>query len=147
MAAPAHEHEQKLTVSIDVYVPDHPDRSESPVFRKARKLLIEDNPDAKCWIDNGQCEGGLELHHDLVEWCDAEGIDWDKMRRLYPDFDWSTFKEPADFIDSAYNARRVLCKKHHTGKDHGLHYLPGPIYLMQKHKRVDFIFAPDERPE
>jgi hypothetical protein len=142
--AVAGEHEQRLTLTVDIFVPDHPDRSESPVFRRARKLLIEDNPAAKCWIDNSQCDGGLELHHFFIEWCDADGVDWDRVRALYPDFDWSTFKEPADFVDSAYNARLVLCKKHHTGKDHGIHLLPYPVWLMQAHKRADFVFSPDE---
>lgn len=144
MNIPKNEHEQKLTVSVDVFVPDHPDRTETPIFAKARRQLISGNPNACCYICGGK--ENLELHHDIVEWCDADGIDWDKMRSLYPDFGWSNF-DPMHletFIDSAFNARLVLCKKHHTGKDHGIHYLPYPIWLMQKHKRADFIFSPDE---
>ena len=143
------EHEQRETISIDIFVPDHPDRTESPQFRRARALLIGNNPNACCEVcaKKDSPDSPLELHHDIVEWCDAEGVDWDRMRVMYPDFDWSTFQTPADFIDSAYNARRVLCKKHHTGRDHGIHMLPYPIWQMQKHKRQDFVFSPDEEPE
>jgi hypothetical protein len=145
---PANEHEQKLTVSIDVFVPDHPDRTTTPIFSATRKKLIGDNPDAKCWVDNGHCdyEHPLELHHALVEWCDSDGVDWEKIKLASPDFDWANFDpaHPETFIDSEYNAFLVLCKKHHTGKDHGIHYLPHPTWQMQKHQRADFVFAPDE---
>jgi hypothetical protein len=151
VTVPVGEHEQKITVQVDVFVPDHPDRTESPIFRKARKLLIEDNPNACCFVNNEECDHDhpLELHHAIVEWCDADGIDWDKMKTLYPDFDWSTFDadHPEIFIDSAYNARLVLCKKHHTGQDHGIHFLPFPVWQMQKHKRASFIFSPDEEAQ
>jgi hypothetical protein len=144
MNTPKNEHEQKMTVSVDVFVPDHPDRTESPIFAKARKQLISDNPNACCEVCG--IKKDLELHHDIVEWCDADGVNWDKLKKLYPDFDWKNFdpSRPETFVDSVYNARRVLCKKHHTGKDHGIHYLPYPIWQMQKHKRDDFIFSPDE---
>lgn len=145
---PAGEHEQRTTITVDVFIPDHPDRSESPVFRAARKALITDNPNAKCEVNNEDCDHDhpLELHHDIVEWCDADGVDWDRMKVMYPEFDWTNFDpaHPETFVDSAFNARRVLCKKHHTGKDHGIHLLPYPVWLMQKHKRNDFIMTPDE---
>jgi hypothetical protein len=38
----------------------------------------------------------------------------------------------------------VLCEKHHRGKDHGIHVLPYPIWIMQREQRADFTFAPDE---
>jgi|WetSurMetagenome_2_1015567.scaffolds.fasta_scaffold332919_2 hypothetical protein len=144
MTTPQNEHEQKLTISIDIFVPDHPDRTESSVFAKARHQLISGNPHACCYVCG--TKESLELHHDIVEWCDADGIDWEKMKSLYPEFGWSNFdpSHPETFIDSAFNARLVLCKKHHTGKDHGIHYLPYPIWQMQRYKRADFIFSPDE---
>lgn len=141
---PANEHEQKLTISVDVFVPDHPDRTESAVFRHARKVLIENNPEACCEVCGAK--ETLELHHSVIEWCDANGVDWQKVKKSVPAFDWETFDEskPETFIDSIFNANVVLCKKHHTAKDHGIHMLPYPTWLMQKHKRDDFIFSPDE---
>ena len=142
---PPHEHEEKITVSVDVFVPDHPDRTSTPIFAHARRVLISQNPKAVCEI-NLNCEGGLELHHSWVEWCDSDGVDWEKVKLDVPEFDWASFdpSKPETFIDSVFNAKRVLCKKHHTGKDHGIHYLPYPIWQMQKYKRKDFVFSPDE---
>jgi hypothetical protein len=146
--APKGEHEQKLTISVDVFIPDHPDRSDSPIFRATHKKLIGSNPNACCEVNNEHCDKDhpLELHHRYVEWCDSLGVDWEKVARLVPDFDWKNFDpaKPETFIDSEWNANQVLCKKHHIGKDHGKHYLPEPIWNMQALKRSDFIFSPDE---
>ena len=144
MNTPANEHEQKLTVSIDIFVPDHTDRANTPIFEHSRKQLIVDNKMACCEVCGSTEE--LELHHEHVEWCDSDGVDWGKVRADVPSFDWASFDpaHPEMFIDSTFNANRVLCKKHHTGKDHGIHYLPYPIWQMQKYKRVDFVFSPDE---
>ena len=85
-----------------------------------------------------------EVHHFHAEWADSEGIDFEvRMRELHPAFDWSTFKEPSDFIDSEYNMM-VLCEKHHRAKDHGIHWVPYPIFIMQAIQKKDFIFSPDE---
>lgn len=144
MDIPTNEHEQKLTLSVDIFIPNHPDRANTPVFEATRKKLISGNPDACCWVCGTKEE--LELHHELVEWCDSDGVDWQKVKIDAPDFDWTSFDpaHPETFIDSEYNAKLVLCKKHHTGKDHGIHMLPFPTWLMQRHKRDDFVFAPDE---
>jgi hypothetical protein len=138
------EHEQKITIQVDVFVPDHPDRTTTPIFAHSRKQLISDNPDACCEACGSKED--LELHHALVEWCDSDGVDWDKVKLSAPEFDWGTFDpaHPETFIDSTRNAKQVLCKKHHTGQDHGIHYLPYPMWQMQKHKKESFVFAPDE---
>ncbi len=145
---PPGEHEQRLTFSIDVFVPNHPDRSASPTFQRTHKKLIGNNPEAKCYIDNEDCDHDhpLELHHKYVEWCDALAVDWEKIKALCPTFDWTAFdpQEPETFIDSEHNACLVLCKKHHTGKNHGIHLMPKPVWNLQKFKRRDFIMTPDE---
>ncbi len=145
---PVNEHEQKLTLRIDVFVPDHPDRKGTPIFDRTRKKLIANNPHAKCVIDNSDCDHDhpLELHHRIVEWCDSLGVDWEKVKLAVPGFDWASFDpaHPETFIDSEWNADTVICKKHHTGEDHGIHYLPYPIWQMQKYKRDNFILTPDE---
>lgn len=143
---PTNEHEQKRTLTIDVFIPDHPDRSNTPVFEKTRRALIQ--PESKCEIDNADCDYSkpLELHHNVVEWADSLGVDWEKIKHTVPDFDWSSFDpaHPETFIDSHWNANRVLCKKHHTGEDHGIHCMDYPTWQMQKFKRDDFIMTPDE---
>lgn len=136
------EHEQTETLTFDIYYPDHEARKESALFARTKHHLVA-VLDTPCWICG--TKEGREVHHFHAEWADADGIDWDKMRVLHPNFSWSTFNEPVDFIDSEYNML-VLCKYHHTHKDHGIHMLPYPIWIMQKNKRADFIFSPDEIP-
>ncbi len=143
-------HLQKQTLTVQVFVPDHPDRSTSPTFVATRRKLIEHNPAAKCFVDNKHCdhEHPLELHHSVVEWCDAGAVAWDLVAELVPDFDWSTFNPatPESFIDSEWNANLVLCKKHHIGKDHGIHTLPYPLWRLQRLAKESFVFSPDELP-
>ena len=141
---PTGEHEQRMTFSVDVFVPDHPDRTATAIFAATRRLLIENNPDACCWICG--TKEGLELHHQIVEWCDSLAVDWHKVAVEAPDFDWATFDpaRPEMFIDSPHNANLVLCKKHHTGLDHGIHLLPEPVWRLQRLKRPEFTFSPDE---
>lgn len=143
---PKDEHEQKQTLTVDVFVPDHPDRTASAIFASTRRELIEHNPGACCYICGSRDD--LELHHQLIEWCDAGAVDWEKVKKDVPDFLWETFDpaKPETFIDSKWNAKLVLCKKHHTGKDHGIHMLPEPLWRLQRYKRADFIFSPDEAP-
>lgn len=136
----AGEHFQHESIEIAIFYPDHPPRTESALFRKTKHHLIA-VLDTPCWVCGTKKD--REVHHFHAEWADSVGISWDKMRALHPNFAWSTFKEASDFIDSEYNMR-VLCAKHHRGKDHGIHYLPYPIWQMQMQKREDFVFSPDE---
>ena len=140
MTEPENEHEVRETLTVDIFYPDHPPRSESALFRRTKHHLI-DVLDKPCWVCG--CKQDREVHHFHVEWADALGVDWDRMRELHPDFPWSTFEKPEDFIDSEYNMM-VLCAKHHRHKDHGIHMLPYPIWIMQRVQDEDFVFSPDE---
>jgi len=133
------EHELKGSAEFDVWYPDHPPRSESATFRATRKLLIESGT-GECFICGAKDD--LEAHHWYVEWAFADAVDWARMETLYPDFNWSEFKEPEDFVDSPFNMV-ILCEEHHRHKNHGIHNLPYPIWVMQKHKKAGFqLFAP-----
>ncbi len=139
---PTHEHEFKESLQVDLYYPDHPPRKESALFAKSRHNVIEIKK-TPCFICGSH--DNPELHHFHVEWAFADGIDWDKMKTLYPDFDWSTFKSAEDFVDSEYNMM-VLCATHHRLKNRGIHNLPYPLFIMQRHKRDDFILFEDQTP-
>lgn len=137
---PTDEHEERMTIAVDFFYPDHPPRKESALFSRTKHHLVAEL-DTPCWVCGSKDK--REVHHFHAEWADSEGIDWDRMRALHPGFDWSTFSKPEDFIDSAYNMM-VLCEKHHRAKDHGIHLVPYPIWIMQRVKRADFVFSPDE---
>jgi hypothetical protein len=134
------EHEEKGTIHFDICYPNHAPRTESALFRATKHHLVK-VLDTPCWVCGTKEK--REVHHFHIEWADSEGVDWEKMRALHPAFDWSTFKEAADFVDSAYNMR-VLCEKHHRGVNHGIHMLPYPMWIMQAVQRADFVFSPDE---
>jgi hypothetical protein len=140
MNAPLHEHELRETIVIDVYYPDHPPRTESHVFVATKKHWRALG--CRC----GVCgtDKKVEIHHRFIEWADTEGIDWDKVRAKHPGFDWSSFKEPADFIDSVYNTE-PLCQLHHRGPaPFGKHFTPEPIWNMQTYMRDDFVYAAED---
>lgn len=133
------EHELKETISVDVWYPDHPPRAESARFEATKKALIKDQ-DVACYICGSK--ELREVHHFHVEWAFAEGVDWDHMKTLHTDFDWSSFKSAEDFVDSPYNMM-VLCQNHHRHANHGIHNLPYPIWIMQRHAASAFtMFAP-----
>ena len=137
-------HVLAASMAFRVWYPAHEARAESATYRASRKALIEDDPDACCRVCGSK--HNLETHHFYVEWAFANAVDWDKMRELHPSFDWASFKEPEDFVDSVYNlSPGVLCRKHHRLHAFGIHNLPYPVWLEQRHKPDDWRFAAREK--
>ena len=73
------EHEQKDTIQIDVFEPDHAARTESAIFLATKKAM-KVNGLHFCSICNSEVE--VEYHHRFVEWCFTNAIDWDLWRRM-----------------------------------------------------------------
>lgn len=134
------EHEVTEDIKIDIYYPDHAPRTESALFERTKHHLVHEL-DTPCYVCGSK--DNREVHHFFVEWAYANAVDWDIMHKLHPDFHWDTFKTPEDFIDDPYNMM-ILCAKHHREKDHGIHMLPYPIWVVQKVLRADFVQMPDE---
>lgn len=135
------EHNLRQTLNVDVWYPDHPPRTESSTFAATRRKLIESGL-GECYICGSKEE--LEAHHWHVEWAFADAVDWDRLRILHPSYDWSAFKSAEDFVDHEYNMM-VLCETHHRHKNHGIHNLPYPIWIMQKHVKAGFqLFGPED---
>ncbi len=134
----AHEHLVRMTLRYRRYYPDHPPRSASALYRRTHHELIEsqNQPCKVCGTREDR-----EVHHFHCEWADALGVDWHKMRVLHPDFDWMHFSSASDFVDSTYNMM-VLCVTHHRLRNHGIHMLPYPVWIMQAIKLSSFVFAP-----
>jgi hypothetical protein len=131
------EHLVTETIRYQVYYPNHAERAPSARFNKTKRNLIHIK-DTPCWICGSKER--REVHHYHVEWAYADGVDWDKMKSLHPTFDWTQFRVPEDFVDHEYNMM-VLCEEHHRGPGTGIHQLPYPVWVMQKHKRLDFILS------
>lgn len=148
-----------IAEQADVITPEHADRVTTPLFTKSKKALYVDGPindllvkrdSGKCWICGGtEAELGepLEAHHFGIERSFAEDtIDWSKVAIDYPSYDWSTFSptDPYAFVDDMVAQGILLCKKHHTGKNHGIHYMPFSIWILQRYLKDGTEFQPKE---
>lgn len=146
-------HEQKFEMLVDVLDPNHGDRKiegESPTYRASHhQLIVVEKRGCFIGVDCDHTHP-LETHHQYIEWYQANGVDFgpgSQLRADHPDFDWPAFDAAGGkaelFLDSCYNLM-PLCKKHHTGKDHGIHNLPHGVWLYQKYRKPGELFAPDE---
>lgn len=69
-----------------------------------------------------------------------------KWAEICFDMDWQTFDsaDPTSFVDSIHNML-PLHQKFHIRKDHGIHLMPFPEYLLQVlPRKADFVLMPDE---
>src|SRR5690242_21202813 len=98
------EHVQVRQITEVAYYPAHEGRYESPEFKKIKREFKEEH--ARCWINNGYCEGDIETHHDIIEYATGNGIDWEKVKADYPD---------VDHVDDKQQMME-LCSRHHRGK-------------------------------
>jgi len=119
----AHSHIHEL---IEVaHYEDHEQRSESAEFRKVKQEFHKNH--AKCFIDNGKCEGNVEIHHSIIEYAASSEVDWEKVIKDYP-----------EFVDVDNKAQMMpLCAKHHRGKGFGIHNLTYSIWILQKYMKPE----------
>ena len=137
-------HEEKNTFQVDVFLPGHEPRTTTPLFSRSRLHLIE--RDKVCYICGRTAdETGypLEAHHKGIERSFATApMDWELVKKDFPDFAWSTFDEskPLDFVDDMLAQGMLLCKEHHTHPETGIHVLPWPIFIMQRYLKAGYKF-------
>lgn len=99
---------------------DHPQREESAEFVRIRKNFHDSG--AKCYINNGYCEGHIEIHHNEIEYSASSEVEWD---RIMKDLGF-------DHVDSE-KQMLPLCYKHHQGTGTGIHKISVPIWKLQKY--------------
>ena len=142
-------HEEKNTLSVDVFIPGHEARGAgTPLFERTRKHLLE-RDGGRCWVCNCTAEESgrpIEAHHYPIDRSFAEMIDWSpgsQIRKDFPGFGWGSFDEsnPYTFVDDMNVNGRLLCKAHHIGKDEGVHTLPEPVWLAQRYGREGYKFS------
>lgn len=116
---PAHSDIKRL---IEVaHYEDHEKRTESKEFRASKKYLHEHH--VPCFINNGRCEGHLEVHHNIIEYSASTEVDWNKVRADFPNV------SDVDDLDQMM----VLCEKHHRKPGFGIHDMEYPIWILQKY--------------
>lgn len=104
-----------------IHYEDHPAREESPEFAAIKREFHEAH--AGCWINNGYCDGGIEIHHAIVEYSASTEVDWAKVRIDHPGF---------DHVDQKVQML-PLCEKHHRGVGTGIHAITYPAWQLQKY--------------
>ena len=151
-------HEEKETLVIDVTLPGHDARVTTPLFVRTREQMLAKIGD-RCEISGApesEC-GPIEFHHLWVERCLSTAVD---KRRLYrwlhllrdkaqSAIDWfdiqlksKTFDEIdiMDFTDDMTANGMGICKRLHTGKGEGIHFLPFPLWQFWGIGKVGFKF-------
>lgn len=115
------EHNQVITEVVVEHYEGHPQREETATFRKTKKHMHANG--VKCWVDNGRCDGGIQIHHNVIEYSASSEVDWKKVQADFP-----------SFTDVDQEIQMMgLCEKHHVWKGFGKHFVPSPIFKLQRY--------------
>lgn len=123
-------HIQRRNMVEVTYFPAHDERKESAEFRDDKTELKAAGKYA-CYIGNGRCHGDIQLHHSVIEFSEANAIDWERVKADYPNVDH------VDDIDQMM----PLCQKHHTGRYTGVHATTHQAWLAQKYMTPEALDA------
>lgn len=124
-------HTQSVTLHVHEYYPAHEPRASDPhyhLFHEVREKLRQLGK-LKCWVcgkDERAAGQPIELHHSIIEFALANGVDVAKFAHLYPEFNVTDEATFVAFVESEGNLL-PLCKLHHTGVE-GIHLLPYPCW-------------------
>ena len=141
-------HDSKETLTVDVFIPGHEERTTTSLFHRTRLQLIE--RDKVCYVCGRSPEeaGPLEAHHHPIERSFANMIDWLLVSRDFPGLG------SADKIDNMLLNGMLLCKDHHTHNNEGIHSMPYPIWIAQRYGKegykfsdIEIIHHPSQVPE
>lgn len=136
------EHVGKRTITEYIHIPSHEERRETLTFKNAKHEL-EDVEHIGCFVCGSMRD--RQSHH-IVERSFAQKASLDKVAWLLfnhrdyhghcrRDFKSAedlaaflkTFKTKDEALDSLYN-QVILCRDHHVGEGHGIHYLSAPTF-------------------
>lgn len=109
-----------------IHYEDHPAREESAEFVAIRKHFHDIG--AKCFIDNGYCEGHIEIHHNEIEYSASTEVDWEHIKA---DLGF-------DHVD-AEEQMLPLCHKHHMSPGTGIHMITTPAWKLQKYLKSEVL--------
>ncbi len=123
-------HIEVVHLVFQQWIPSHGTRKDDKhykIFNAARARLKRAGK-LICWRC-GATEG-IQIHHNLVEWCAANGVDFEKFYHKYPELMTECTEEA--FLDAieGEGGTLPLCQPCHTGKSEGIHYVPQPIWNL-----------------
>jgi hypothetical protein len=126
------EHKVQRTITEVVIYPEHAQRTESEEFRKNRERLKEDGH-FHCYV----CKTveDLEAHHFGCEWALWDDCDPTKLKEFCEEHDIYGYgkllkNKPIDSPDDIRNLM-MICKKHHTAVETGIHETTFPVWVSQ----------------
>ena len=137
-------HRTTETLRIEFFYPEHEAREHDPhyrVFDETRRRLKRLGA-LRCWIDNADCRGNIELHHSLVEFSLANIVDVDHFRVLYPEFHVESDEAFLDWINAEANLL-PLCAFHHRGVC-GIHSILYSGWVVQRFMKAG-VAAPEQK--
>lgn len=140
-------HTQEATLHVHEYYPAHEPRESDPhyhLFHEAREKLRQLGK-LKCWVcgkDEAAAGQPIELHHSVIEFALANGVDVAKFAHLYPEFNVTDEATFVAFVESEGNLL-PLCLDHHRGC-HGIHSMTYSPWVAQAFWRSD-LPAPAKR--
>lgn len=117
------EHDEVIHEEYIEHYEAHPARVETSLFRKTKKHMHDNH--VSCWVNNGRCDGGIQIHHNEIEYSAANEVDWDKVQADFPNF---------TDVDQEIQMQG-LCEKHHVWKGFGKHHVPEPIFKLQRYMK------------
>jgi hypothetical protein len=130
-------HTEIVHLTFQQYIPTHGSRRHDPhygTFNAARKRLKAAGK-LICWrcgaIDRSA--GGtasIQIHHRLVEWCAANGVDYTKFYHKYPELMKECSQAAFEEAIEGEGGTMPLCQPCHTGKGQGIHYVPETVWYL-----------------
>ena len=155
-------HDEKETLLVDVNLPGHDERITTPLFTRTRSEMLE-KIGHRCEI-SGCTEdeaGPVEFHHFFVERCLATAVDPERLycwivklkERSEAALAWfdsqlkagdsfeQIWADPYAFTDDMTVNGMGICKRLHTGKGEGIHYLPFPLWQLWVTGNQSFVFV------
>jgi hypothetical protein len=128
-------HTQTVSEHFTVYYPEHPPRENDPhyhLFNSARRRILAAG--VGCWICG--CHENLELHHAILEFAVASGVDYEKLSADHPEYHITDEESFLAWVEGPGNLL-VLCKDHHRSPYCGIHHVDYPSWETQKYWRKD----------
>lgn len=124
-------HTQKFTHTCHIHYPEHGPRESDPHYHLFDAYRRATKDSARCaWAVrtgvDGECDGGLELHHAHLEQAMLNAADHDKIRAILPGLDLSDDDAVSTWAEGAQNLT-WLCVKHHRSAV-GVHQLSASDY-------------------
>lgn len=156
----AHYQNFKINATLHLWIPEHEPREKDPhygIFRAAKKKMLA--LDTGCWrcgvkpsdmkrdgkrvVTDVNPLGAMQIeaHHDKIEFSQQAGVDIEKFKTDYPEFNISDEESFLEFLESEHNLL-ALCDVCHRSPLEGVHYIPEPLWRIRRYWRKglpDFI--------